>query len=182
MESLGKLGLDWIHLAAQVVNFGIIAWIIWRFLLKRLLATMNERREKIAQGLADAERAKGALVEAERERQKILQDASAESYRILQAARDEAERLRTAALERAGKDAERMIEEARGVMALERADMEKAVQGLSLRLSGRILEKVVGDLFGAEERSRIVARGLERIQAASADAVAAEAGRGGGRA
>jgi len=170
MESLGKLGLDTLHLVAQVVNFAIIAWIIYRFLLKRLLATMNERREKIAQGLADADRAKEVLLEAAHEREKILQEASAESFRILQNARDEAERLRAAALERAGHDAERMVEEARGTMALERRDMERAVQGLSLRLSGQILEKVVADLFGEEERSRIVARGLERIQAVSAEA------------
>ena len=176
MESLGKLGLDWIHLVAQVVNFLIIAWIIWRFLLKRLLATMNERREKIAQGLADTERAKASLAEAERERERILQQASAESYRILQTARDEAERLRAAALERAGHDAERLVEEARGIIALERRDMERAVQGLSLRLSGQILEKVVADLFAEGERSRIVARGLERIRA-----VSDEASDGGGR-
>lgn len=170
MESLGQLGLDPLHLVAQVVNFAIIAWIIWRFLLKRLLATMNERREKIAKGLADADRAREVLEEAAHEREKILQEASAESFRILQNARDEAERLRAAALERAGHDAERMVEEARGIMALERRDMEKAVQGLSLRLSGQILEKVVSDLFGEEERSRIVARGLERIQAVSPEA------------
>lgn len=169
MESLGKLGLDPIHLAAQVVNFLIIGWIIYRFLLKPLLATMNARREKIAQGLADTEKARLALVEASREREKVLQEASAESFRILQNARDEAERVRAAALVRAGKDAERMIEEARGIIALERRDMEKAVQGLSLRLSGQILSKVVSDLFGEEERSRIVSRGLERIGAAAAD-------------
>jgi F-type H+-transporting ATPase subunit b len=177
MESLGKLGLDPLHLVAQVVNFAIIGWIIYRFLLKRLLATMNERREKIAQGLADADKAKEVLVEASHEREKILQEASSESFRILQNARDEAERLRAAALERAGHDAERMVEEARGIMALERRDMEKAVQGLSLRLSGRILEKVVADLFGEEERSRIVARGLERIQASGEAALRGGAGR-----
>jgi F-type H+-transporting ATPase subunit b len=165
MESLGKLGLDPIHFAAQVVNFLIIAWVIYRFLLKPLLATMKARREKIALGLADADRARTALEDAGRERDRILQAASAEAFRLLQNARDEAERLRAAALERAGRDAERMIEEARGVMALERRDMEKAVQALSLRLSGRILEKVVADLFGEEERSRIIARGLERIGA-----------------
>jgi F-type H+-transporting ATPase subunit b len=163
MENLGKLGLDPIHLAAQVVNFLVIAWVIYRFLLKPLLATMNARREKIAQGLADAEGAKAALADAAKGRDRILQDASAEAYRLLQNARDEAERLRAAALERAGRDAERMIEEARGVMALERQDMEKAVQGLSLRLSGRILDKVVQGLFSEEERARIVARGIERI-------------------
>ena len=153
MESLGKLGLDLFHLAAQVVNFLIIGWVIYRFLLKPLLATMQARREKIAEGLADAERAKAALDDAARERDRILQEASAEAFRLLQNAREEAERLRAASLERAGHDAERMVEEARGVMALERQDMEKAVQGLSLRLSGRILEKVVQGLFSEEERA-----------------------------
>lgn len=170
MDALGKFGLDPIHFAAQVVNFLIIAWIINRFLLRPLLASMKARREKIAEGLADADKARAALEEAGHERDRILQEASAEAYKILQNARDESERLRAAALERAGHDAERMIEEARGVMALERRDMEKAVQGLSLRLSGRILEKVVQGLFSEEERSRIVARGLERIGSSQAGA------------
>ena len=167
MESLGKLGLDPLHLVAQVVNFLIIAWIIYRFLLKPLLATMNTRREKIAQGLADADKAKAALEEAAQERDRILQEASAEAFRLLQNAREEAERLRAAALERAGHDAERVIEEARGVIDLERQEMERAVQGLSLRLSGRILEKVVQGLFSEDERAGIVARGLERISNAA---------------
>lgn len=168
MESLGKFGLDPLHLVAQVVNFLIIAWVIYRFLLKPMLAVVKERREKIAQGLADADRAKAALADAAKERDKILQDASAEAYRLLQIAREEGERLRAAALERAGHDAERMIAEARGVMALERQDMERAVQGLSLRLSGKILDKVVQGLFSEDERARIVARGIERIGASAA--------------
>jgi F-type H+-transporting ATPase subunit b len=163
MDTLGRFGLDPLHFAAQVVNFLIIAWVINRFLIRPLMATMKARREKIAQGLADAEKAQAALRDAARERDRILQEASAEAYRLLQNAREEAERLRAAALERAGRDAERMIEEARGTMALERQDMEKAVQGLSLRLSGRILEKAVQGLFSEEERARIVARGIERI-------------------
>ena len=165
---IGRFGLDPLHLAAQVVNFLIIAWVINRFLLRPLLANMKARREKIAQGLADADKARAALDDAARERDRILQEASAEAFRLLQNARDEAERLRAAALERAGHDAERMIEDARGIMALERQDMEKAVQALSLRLSGRILEKVVQGLFNEDERAGIVARGIERIGKADA--------------
>lgn len=163
MGTLGKFGLDPILFAAQVVNFLIIAWIINRFLIRPLMANMKARREKIAQGLEDAEKARAALEDAAKEREKVLQGASAESFRLLQNARDEAERLRAAALERAGADAERLIEEARGIMALERLDMEKAVQALSLQLSGKILENVVEGLFSDEEKRQIVARGLERI-------------------
>jgi F-type H+-transporting ATPase subunit b len=163
METLGKFGLDPTLLAAQVVNFLIIAWILNRFLIRPLMANMKARREKIAQGLEDADKARAALENAAKEREKMLQEASAEAFRLLQNARDEAERLRAAALERAGADAERLIEEARGIMALERQDMEKAVQSLSLELSGKILESVVEGLFSDEEKRRIVARGIERI-------------------
>lgn len=163
MGALGQFHLDWIQFAAQLFNFLVIAWIINRFLLRPLMANMKARREKIAQGLADAEKARVALEDAAREREHVLQQASAEAYKLLQNARDEAERLRAAELVRAGKDAQRLIEEARGVMALERAEMEKAVQVLSLQLSGRILESAVEGLFNEEEKARILSRGLERI-------------------
>ncbi|HEY9593455.1 MAG TPA: F0F1 ATP synthase subunit B [Spirochaetia bacterium] len=163
MEALGRLGLDWRQFAAQLVNFLIIAWLIWRFLLKPLLANMKKRSDTIAKGLKDAEAARAALAEAETQRQKVLQDASAEAYRMLEAARDEAERVRAAAMERAGKDAERVIAEARAAMAIERRDMEKAVQALSLELSGKILEKAVHGLFSDSEKEAVVNRGLQRI-------------------
>jgi len=163
MGALGRFGLDPILFAAQLVNFLVIAWVINRFLLRPLMANLKARREKLEKGLQDAEKARVALEDAAREKEKVLQEASAEAYRMLENARDEAERLRAAALERAGRDAERMIEEARGLMALERQEMEKAVQGLSLQLSGRILESAVEGLFSDEEKARIVTRGLERI-------------------
>jgi F-type H+-transporting ATPase subunit b len=143
MGALGRFGLDPILFAAQLVNFLVIAWVINRFLLRPLMANLKARREKLAKGLEDAEKARMALEDAAKEKEKVLQGASAEAFRMLENARDEAERLRAA--------------------ALERQEMEKAVQGLSLQLSGRILESAVEGLFDDEEKARIVARGLERI-------------------
>ena len=163
MDTIGRFGLDPILFAAQLFNFLVIAWIINRFLLRPLMKNMKTRKEKIAQGLADAEKARAALESAAQERERVLQQASAEAYALLQGARQEAERLRAAELARAGQDAQRLIEEARGVMALERAEMEKSVQALSLQLSGRILETAVEGLFNEEEKARILSRGLERI-------------------
>jgi F-type H+-transporting ATPase subunit b len=166
METLGKFGLDPVLLIAQLFNFLVIAWVINRFLLRPLMANMKKRKDKIAQGLADAEAARKALAEASAEREKVLQEASAEASRILQNARDEGERVRQASLERAGKDAQRLVAEARASLALERQGMEKGLQGLSLELSGKILESAMEGLFTDEEKARIVARGLERIGAA----------------
>ena len=88
MGTLGRFGLDPILFAAQVVNFLIIAWILNRFLIRPLMANMKARREKIAQGLEDADKARAALEAAGKERDRMLQEASAEAYRLLQNARD----------------------------------------------------------------------------------------------
>jgi F-type H+-transporting ATPase subunit b len=168
MDTLGAFGINPILLAGQIINFLVIGWVLWRFLLKPLQANMKARAEKIAQGLQDATKAKAALEDAAKERDRVLADAYAQSSRILEKARDEAERLRAAALERAGADAERMIVEARGVMDLERQEMERAMQGLSIQLSGKILESVVTELFSPEEKARIVAEGMKRISRAVA--------------
>jgi F-type H+-transporting ATPase subunit b len=163
-DTLGAFGINPILLAGQIINFLVIGWVLYRFLLKPLQANMKARSEKIARGLQDAEKAKEALADAGNERERVLAEAYGQSSQILERARDEAERLRTAALERAGSDAQRMIEEARGVMALERQEMERAVQSLSIQLSGRILESVVTDLFSEDEKARIVAEGMRRIR------------------
>jgi F-type H+-transporting ATPase subunit b len=163
-DTLGAFGINPWLLAGQIVNFLVIGWVLYRFLLKPLQANMKTRSDKIARGLEDATKARGALEEAAQERERVLAEAYTQSSRILERARDEAERLRAAALERVGADAERMIAEARGVMALERQEMEKAMQGLSIRLSGKILESVVMDLFSEEEKTRIVAEGMKRIR------------------
>ena len=163
-ETLGAFGINPILLAGQIINFLVIGWVLYRFLIKPLQANMKTRAEKIAQGLRDAESARTALADAGKERERVLAEAYAQSSQILDRARDEAERLRAAALQRAGADAERMMEEARGQMALERQEMERAMQGLSIQLSGKILESVVTDLFSEDEKARIVAEGMRRIR------------------
>lgn len=163
-ETLGAFGINPWLLAGQIINFLVIGWVLWRFLLRPLQANMKVRSEKIAKGLQDADKAKAALEDAGKERERILAEAYAQASRLLERARDEAERLRAAALERAGVDAERMIAEARGLMALERQEMERDIQGLSIQLSGKILESVVTDLFSEDEKTRIVAEGMRKIR------------------
>jgi len=163
-DTLGAFGINPWLLAGQIINFLVIGWVLYRFLLKPLQANMKARSEKIARGLQDAEKARLALEDAGKERERVLADAYAQATRILERARDEAERLRAGALERAGADAERMIAEARDLMDLERQEMERDVQGLSIQLSGKILESVVTGLFSEDEKARIVAEGMRRIR------------------
>ena len=53
-----KFGIDWPLLVAQGFNFILVAVIIWHFGLKKVLLTIKEREEKIADSLKNAEKIK----------------------------------------------------------------------------------------------------------------------------
>jgi len=164
MEIIGRFGLNPVLLVAQIVNFLIIGYVLWRLALRPLVRTMDARKAKISQGLEDAEKARRALENAEKERERIRDEAHREASRILANTRVEAEKLREGELRKAREDAERMIAEAHEQIALERREMETEVRRLALDLSGSILNSVVASLFSEEEKGRIMSRGVERIR------------------
>jgi F-type H+-transporting ATPase subunit b len=163
MESLGKFGIEPIMLAAQVVNFLIIAFVLQRFLIRPILTGLKKRREAIQTGLENARKAREALANAESERERLLADARTEAAEVLDRARVEAERILKRAAQAARVEADRLLAESRATLEAEREQTERELRGLSLDLSGKILELVVRDLFTEDEKSRVVARGLQRI-------------------
>jgi len=74
-----KFGIDWPLLVAQGFNFILVAVIIWHFALKKVLLTIKEREEKIADSLKNAEKIKLELEATEKQQQETLQEASLEA-------------------------------------------------------------------------------------------------------
>ena len=50
-------GVDWPHLIAQIISFGIVAFLLHRYAYRPVLAMLEERRKRI-EGLANAEKIK----------------------------------------------------------------------------------------------------------------------------
>ncbi len=76
MESLiHAFGIDARLITIQVLNFVVLAGLLTYFLYKPVLRLLEERENKIKQGLADAESARAALSGAEEEKKKILAEA-----------------------------------------------------------------------------------------------------------
>ncbi|MGB0257169.1 MAG: hypothetical protein ACPGES_00840, partial [Coraliomargarita sp.] len=63
-----KFGVSVPTLVAQMVNFVLVAFVLYRFAVKPIAATLDERQQKISEGLQYAEEMKTQLAEAERER------------------------------------------------------------------------------------------------------------------
>ena len=125
MEQLfDTFGIDLSLIIAQAVNFGVLFIVLSYLLYKPVLKTLDERREKVAKGVEDAEKATALLATADTEAGSRIQGAEIEAESIVAAAREvagtektrivkEAE-ARAAALEadaaaRAQEDAARML-------------------------------------------------------------------------
>jgi F-type H+-transporting ATPase subunit b len=100
--------IDWFTIAAQVLNFLILVWLMKRFLYKPILHAIDAREQRIARELADAD-AKKAEAQQERDEfqhkneafeqqrvallSKATEEAKAERQRLLDEARQEADAL-----------------------------------------------------------------------------------------
>jgi F-type H+-transporting ATPase subunit b len=164
MDILGKFGFEWGLFLAQIVNFLILAYLFQRFLYKPLLKTLKDRREKIAEGLSDAEKATLAKEAAESEKSKIIKAAAAEAQKIIDDTKKQGEVIREEILSKAREDADKIMATAKEQSNLEMERMRKEAGNMSLTLSKSILENVIKGLFDKNEQSELVKKGLKEIE------------------
>ena len=101
----GFINLD-SSLLIQMLNFGLLLAVLWRFLYRPLLAKMEERSQAIRKSLEEAQ---AARAEAQRERD--------EHAARIRAAHAEAQAIRAAALTEAAEEQRRLVEAARAEAA-----------------------------------------------------------------
>jgi F-type H+-transporting ATPase subunit b len=164
MNILHQFGFDFKLFIAQVVNFLILAYIFKRFLYKPILNVFKEREEKIKAGLENAEKAKLALDKAGLDRDAMLKETKAEAGAIIENTKKLAEEMRQEFAAKSKAESDKMIAEAKQQAQSEMKKMEKEIKGMSLDLSGKLLNEVIGKLFTEEEKQKILKRALEDIK------------------
>lgn len=83
-------GVNIPNIAAQTLSFVIVAFILWRFGFKPVLATLDERNAKIAAGLKNAEETQARLAAAAEESAQIVRNAQLEAQKSIEEARKSA--------------------------------------------------------------------------------------------
>jgi F-type H+-transporting ATPase subunit b len=79
-------GISVPFILAQILNFSVVAFVLWKFAFKPVLATLDERQQKIASGLKYADDMKAKLEATQQETAAILKKASIEASRIIEEA------------------------------------------------------------------------------------------------
>jgi F-type H+-transporting ATPase subunit b len=144
-------GVDWPHLAAQVVSFSIVCALLYWLAYTRVLDMLETRRRQIAQGLENTAKIDAAHQEAIR----IVDEARSAAGRVKE---QEAQRTRTAA--------ERILLRAREQT---RHQHDRMLAQLRRELGHLVVETtaaVTGRVLTADDQRRLVEEATRELKAA----------------
>lgn len=140
-----KFKVDWPTLIAQMLNFMIVAIVLYQFAIKPILSTFEERQQKIADGLQYAEEMKAQSLAAEKERTEKIKEAVLEAQKIVGEAREQSKALIEKKIQEATLQAEGLIKKANEATEIERqkmlAEVREEVARLVVATSAKVLEK-----------------------------------------
>jgi F-type H+-transporting ATPase subunit b len=152
---MDQLGIQWRILLAQTISFSVVFYVLWRWAYKPIFVMLQLRRDKIAEGLANAEKIKADLAKTEADRQKILEDAGDRANQLIEEARTAAARVRTDETQKAVAAAEQIITKAREAAAQEHSRMLAELKREVGRLVVQTTATVTGKVLTADDQKRL---------------------------
>lgn len=155
-KAVEALGLNLPQLIAQVVNFFILLAILRMVAYKPILKMLDERKQKIAEGLNAAEIARAEAASAQANIQAQLDAARKEGQEIVANAQGIATRIQTEAREQSARDREAAIERARTEIQLERDRAIADLRGEFADITVRAAEKVINQSLDRQAHQRVI--------------------------
>jgi F-type H+-transporting ATPase subunit b len=155
IQLFGNFGVDGPHILIQLLNFSILAFVLYRFAIKPALGQMEERNRLIEKGLADAQAATQRLAEAQKVSDAKLNAAADEAAKILAEARNAAKAAVEAAKAEATAAQTEVIAKAKAAIEADRVKMLAEVRGEVSRLVVETASKVLAENLDDATRGRL---------------------------
>lgn len=154
-EIARTFGVDWAHLIAQIISFGIVCYLLRGFAYRPVLAMLETRRNEIAEGLANAERIKAELARTEAQRQEVMAQANAQMARLIEEARTAAARVQEQETRKAIAAAKDIVDKARQATEAEHARMLEGLRREVGKLVVQTAAAVTGRILTPEDQRRL---------------------------
>ena len=147
MNLFSQFGINPIAFLSQLVSFGIVFLILWKWGFPVIVRTLEKRQAVIREGIENAEKARHDLAEATSRAEQLLQEARVQAQEtIAQATRvaeREANRIQEEAHARAAQIEQQQVARIQQEAARARAELSRLVVNLSISAAGKVISKSV---------------------------------------
>ena len=150
-------------LFGQTVAFVIFIAICWKYVWPPIIAIMEEREKRIADGLEAAKKADDSLEEAQLAFDQEMNKAKAEAAELLEKANARASQIVVEATAKAGIEAEKILTSASKTIE---NDVNKAKEELRQKMSALIIEtseKILGDEINTDKHQELLAKAASEL-------------------
>lgn len=136
-------------LIGQMIAFAIFVWFCMKYVWPPITQALNERQQRIQDGLEEADRARAELHKANEQAEETLRESREEAARILEKTRTRANQMIEEARNDARAEGERMIANARSEIDSEiqqaKGELRAQVATLAIQGAERILESSIDE-------------------------------------
>ena len=157
------LGIDWKLFIAQLINFLIVLFILWKWVFKPLGKKLEQRTHKIEQSLQQAKEVEQKLKDAEAFRQAEMEKVRAEANAAIYEAQKNAEKVREELTNAAQAEAAKLLEDARKEINAEKVKMLQEVREEAAILVVAATEKILKEKIDPKKDEQLIKESLKGV-------------------
>jgi F-type H+-transporting ATPase subunit b len=161
---LGTLGIDWKLFLAQLVNFGIVLFVFWKWVVKPLGNTLTQRQERIEQGLKNADLMDSEKKKFDEWKLAEMKKVRTEADNILRTTTDTANQIKQETIADAQKQANKVMEQAKVSMESEKTQMMKEAKQEIATLVVAASEKILRGKLDAKKDQELISESVKTVK------------------
>ena len=160
-----QFGVNWQLLISQIILFVIVALALKKFAYAPILEMLEQRRTRIAESLANADKIKSELANAQAKSQELIGQASQQAQKIIEEARAAAAKVAEVERQKAIADAASIIAKAKQANDAELARMKGELRQEFGRLVVAAASRATGDILNADQKGRLADDAVRQLAA-----------------
>lgn len=160
---LGAFNLNLKDFVIQLITFLLVFLILRRWVVPRVVETLDKRRETLEQSLENARATEEALAQAQKRAEDILNRARAQADEALAEAKDAAAGIIGKAEAAAAERANLIIKEAESRLAQEREKLRGELHAQLANLVADATEKIIHEKLDEQRDSSLIKRAIKGI-------------------
>lgn len=161
---ISALGLNWQSFLFQLISFVIVLLILRKFVYKKLVTTLEDRRLAVEKSIDQAAETAEKLKNAEKTVSGLIAEARKEADEVISVGHKEAAQIVEAAEQKATKRAEHIVKEAKSEMDVEVAKAREALKAETAQLVALAAERVLGEKIDAKKDSALITSALKQAK------------------
>jgi F-type H+-transporting ATPase subunit b len=150
---------------AQCLAVTVLFIVLWRFAWKPVLTILEERRQKIAESMANADRIRKELADAEATRLSIIQKANEKAKAIIAEAEASALTVNEQRLKEGARQADDLVKNAHAAAEIDRNRLMAELKQHLGELVIQTTEKVAGKVLNADDQARLNRETVQQVEA-----------------